>query len=50
MNYTKPEITSLASASLVIQGSPSGSPKTVFHINDYLDIDYATPAAYEADE
>jgi hypothetical protein len=45
MNYTKPEITSLASASLVIQGSS----KTATTSKDSQEV-YVTIPAYEADE
>jgi len=45
MNYAKPEITSLESASFVIQ---SGGSKSVAHVDNTQDIQ--TPAAYEADE
>lgn len=45
MNYTKPEIASLASASLVIQ---SGGAKSVIHVDNTQNLQ--TPAAYEADE
>jgi hypothetical protein len=47
MDYNKPEITSLASASSVIQGTQL--PKAGGG-NDYLDEYIVTPAAYEADE
>jgi hypothetical protein len=48
MNYTKPEITSLASASSVIQGQ---THKSITTSEDGLHIpDFSTPAAYEADE
>jgi hypothetical protein len=47
MNYTKPEITSLASASSVIQGG-IGKSSTTTH--DSSNPDFVTPAAYEADE
>lgn len=46
MNYSKPEITSLPSASLVIQG---GSSKSIVH-NDSANDPLQTPNAYEADE
>jgi hypothetical protein len=47
MNYNKPEITSLASASSVIQGSP----KQVTTTKDSAGTpDYVTLAAYESDE
>ena len=46
MNYTKPEITSLASASSLIQG---GTSKTAMH-SDGAGSVLETPAAYEADE
>ena len=46
MNYTKPEITSLASASFVIQGATS---KTAIN-SDGAGSVLETPAAYEADE
>ena len=46
MNYTKPEITSLASASSVIQ---SGTNKTAMH-SDGAGSVLETPPAYEADE
>ena len=47
MNYTKPEITSLASASFLIQGHPNlkqGGP------GDALSPFLQTVPAYEADE
>jgi hypothetical protein len=47
MNYTKPEITSLASASFVIQGSPqhksNGGSDTLLQERTSID-------AYESDE
>lgn len=48
MNYTKPEITSLASASSVIQGTT----EKVFNIlfTDSKGPDYMTVPAYEGDE
>jgi hypothetical protein len=46
MNYTKPEIASLASASSAIQGVPKSSDI----VNDYKNIDLVTLNAYEADE
>jgi hypothetical protein len=46
MNYTKPEITSLASASLVIQGKTAKA----LGGQDSTSIVSQTPAAYEADE
>jgi hypothetical protein len=46
MNYNKPEITSLESASLVIRG---GMFKTVLNTPDSSEPEH-TPAAYEADE
>jgi len=47
MNYTKPEITSLASASSVIQGGTS----KMFSTNDGKQTEsLQTPNAYEADE
>jgi len=46
MNYTKPEITSLASANFVIQG---GTSKTILPTPDTKE-DAITPNAYEADE
>jgi hypothetical protein len=46
MNYNKPEITSLASATFVIQG---GSSKSIVH-NDSANDPLMTPNAYEADE
>jgi len=46
MHYTKPEITSPASASFVIQGSTSKAMST----SDGSGADYVTPSAYEADE
>jgi hypothetical protein len=45
MNYSKPEITSLASASLVIQGSSQKSAA----VKDSTEP-ITTPSAYEADE
>jgi hypothetical protein len=45
MNYTKPEITSLASASAAIQGSSQKSAA----VKDSTEP-ITTPAAYEADE
>jgi hypothetical protein len=48
MNYTKPQITSPASASSVIQGT---SPKPVMtYIDSQGSVDYKTVAAYESDE
>jgi hypothetical protein len=47
MNYNKPEITSLESASLVIQSG--GMFKTVPNTPDSSQPTH-TPAAYEADE
>jgi hypothetical protein len=49
MKYSKPEITLLASASSVIQGTthPKASNPTDGQV---LDENIATPAAYEADE
>lgn len=47
MNYTKPEITSLASASFVIQGTPQ--TKTIGS-QDSKGEGYLTVAAYEGDE
>jgi hypothetical protein len=47
MNYTKPEITSLASASFVIQGYVT---KGFLLSCDALLLVFKTPAAYEADE
>jgi hypothetical protein len=48
MNYSKPEITSLASASFVIQGNP---PRKGDLTGDGPDpLIQSTPAAYEADE
>jgi hypothetical protein len=46
MNYSKPEITSLASASFAIQSIPKSAPSTL----DSKDVDYVTANAYEADE
>jgi len=46
MNYAKPEITSLASASSVIQG---GTQKSIVNMPDNTE-NLTTPAAYEADE
>lgn len=47
MNYTKPEITSLASASFAIQGHPKATATTP----DSVPIpDCMTVTAYEADE
>jgi hypothetical protein len=46
MNYTKPEITSLASASTVIQHQTTKAPGG----NDTLNELVMTPPAYEADE
>lgn len=48
MNYSKPEITSLASASQVIQGTPP--MKSIGHNDSSEPLVLATPAAYEADE
>jgi hypothetical protein len=48
MNYTKPEITSLASASSVIQHMTSKAFSATDGVNPPLQIE--TPAAYEADE
>jgi hypothetical protein len=48
MNYTKPEITSLASASSVIQGTQLPKAQTTTH--DAETTDYLTPPAYEGDE
>lgn len=45
MNYTKPEITSLASASLVIQHM---SAKALNYSDSEITV--GTPPAYEADE
>lgn len=47
MNYTKPEITSLATASLVIQKTSKG-PTTTTDIQDQYLI--ATVSGYEGDE
>jgi hypothetical protein len=47
MNYTKPEITTLASASFVIQGETSKSRSTT---TDGMVPDFKTLPAYEADE
>ena len=46
MNYTKPEITLLVSASFAIQSIPKSSPSTL----DSKDVYYVTANAYEADE
>ncbi len=46
MNYTKPEITSLATAGSVIHGIPKYIKSTL----DGLEIDRMTLDAYEADE
>ena len=46
MNYNKPEITSLASASFVIQGSMS---KTIQH-EDNAHAPFESTSAYQADE
>jgi hypothetical protein len=46
MNYTKPEITSLASASFAIQSIPKSAPSTLDSQDEYL----KTANAYEADE
>jgi|HubBroStandDraft_1064217.scaffolds.fasta_scaffold4702915_1 hypothetical protein len=48
MNYTKPQITSLASASSVIQGQHTKVSSMTDGVNPL--VDYETPAAYEADE
>jgi hypothetical protein len=45
MNYTKPEITSLASASFVIQNQTGKS-----YIQKDTTEEVTTPSAYEADE
>jgi hypothetical protein len=45
MNYTKPEITSLASASFMIQGMPKTTGG-----EDNVPIPYTSVPAYEADE
>jgi hypothetical protein len=45
MNYSKPEITSLASASFVIQGTNKTATPT-----DNKGTIYETVSAYEADE
>jgi len=45
MNYSKPEITSLAPASSVIQGTKQGGPTDHQQI-----VDLVTTNAYEADE
>jgi len=47
MNYTKPEITSLASASFAIQG---GTSKTAVNKDSSEGSILHTPPAYEADE
>jgi hypothetical protein len=47
MNYTKPEITSLASASFVIQGGKTYNP---LFIDSQMLVDYETVVAYESDE
>jgi hypothetical protein len=47
MNYTKPEVTSLASASFVIQ---SGTKKPIVSTFDGTEYLQTTPNAYEADE
>lgn len=46
MNYSKPEITSLASASFVIQVSMTKTASKT----DNQGTDFQTPAAYVADE
>ncbi len=46
MNYTKPEITSLASASFVIQHVPKSESSSL----DGQEVPYVTFNAYEADE
>jgi len=47
MNYSKPEITSSASASLAIQGRVT---KGFLFLGDALLLVFCTPAAFEADE
>jgi hypothetical protein len=47
MNYTKPEITSLASANLVIQGQTS---KQLGPIDTLQQQGFVTVSAYESDE
>ncbi len=47
MGYTKPEITSLVSASVAIQRQIGKSPSTSSDNTEYLQV---TPPAYEADE
>jgi hypothetical protein len=47
MNYAKPEITSLASANSVIQGSPKAVTTTPDSQNEAF---LKTVSAYEADE
>jgi hypothetical protein len=47
MNYTKPEITSLASASFAIQGGKAYDPN---YIDSQGMLDYKTVTAYEGDE
>jgi len=46
MNYIKPEITMLASASVTIQGQS----KALFTGNDSLQSPWQTMGAYESDE
>ncbi len=47
MNYTKPQITSLASANSAIQGNPKQATTTT---DTHGIPDYVTNPAYEADE
>jgi hypothetical protein len=46
MNYTKPEITALASASSVIQNISKSEAAP----QDYKNVDFTTLNAYQADE
>jgi hypothetical protein len=48
MTYTKPEITSLASASFAIQGSPKAYD--YMHIDSTKEVNLITVPAYECDE
>ena len=48
MNYAKPEIALLASASSAIQGTTLPKERTT--TSDGMVVDYVTPSAYEADE
>jgi hypothetical protein len=48
MNYTKPEITSLASASFVIQATEKAFVPN--YVDSLMQVDLKTISAYESDE